>query len=307
MTAYNRDMRRFARFAWGVLAFNLLVILWGALVRASRSGEGCGDHWPLCNGVVVPHAAQIATVIEFTHRVTTGVAFVSVVVMAVWAFLEYRHSRVWPAAAASLVLIVTEALLGAGLVLFKFVGTDASAGRVVYLSAHLTNTLLMLAAMTLTAWWASGERKLEWPGSIGKAPVKAIAAALAIAVTGTITALSDTLFPVYSLRLGIAADLTPASPLLLKLRILHPVVAVVAAAFILFAISRMDHPPRLRRTVILLVGAELTAGLFNLLLLAPIWMQLVHLLLADLLWIALVLLTVEALENSPAVARAQSG
>jgi heme A synthase len=292
-------MRRFAQFAWAVLGFNLLVILWGALVRASRSGEGCGDHWPLCNGTVIPHAGQIATVIEFTHRVTTGIAFLSVVAMTVWAFRVYRKEPVWPAAAASLTLIITEALLGAGLVLFKFVGTDASAGRVVYLSAHLINTLLMLAAMALTAWWASGHRSIEWPGTMGKALGTAILAAVAIAVTGAITALSDTLFPVNSLLAGIQADFSAASPVLVKLRILHPAIALAAGAYIVIAMSRVDRAPGLRRATIALVGIEIAAGLLNLVLLAPIWMQLVHLLLADLLWIALILFTAAVLEKAP--------
>jgi heme A synthase len=292
-------MRRFAQFAWAVLGFNLLVILWGALVRASRSGEGCGDHWPLCNGTVIPHAEQIATVIEFTHRVTTGIAFLSVVAMAIWAFRVYRKEPVWPAAAASLILIITEALLGAGLVLFKFVGTDASAGRVVYLSAHLINTLVMLAAMALTAWWASGHRSIEWPGTMGKALGTAILGAVAIAVTGAITALSDTLFPVNSLLAGIQADFAGASPVLVKLRILHPVIALAAAAYIAITMSRIDRAPALRRATIALIGIEIAAGMLNLVLLAPIWMQLVHLLLADLLWIALVLFTAAVLEKAP--------
>src|SRR5262249_24973041 len=292
-------MRRFAQFAWTVLGFNLLVILWGALVRGSRSGEGCGDHWPLCNGTVVPHAQQIATVIEFTHRVTTGIAFLSVVAMAVWAFRAYRKDPIWPAAAASLVLIVTEALLGAGLVLFKFVGTNVSAGRVIYLSAHLINTLLMLAAMALTAWWASGHRAVEWSGDMGRAHVGAILATVAIAVTGATTALSDTLFPVNSLLAGIQADFAAASPVLVKLRILHPLIAVAAAAYIAIAMSRLDRAPLLRRATIALVGIEIAAGALNLVLLAPIWMQLVHLLLADLLWIVLVLFTAAVLEKSP--------
>jgi heme A synthase len=293
-------VRRFAQFAWAVLGFNLLVILWGALVRASRSGEGCGDHWPLCNGTVIPHAARIATVIEFTHRATTGIAFLSVAAMAVWAYRAHRHNLVWPAAAASLGLIITEALLGAGLVLFKYTGTDVSAGRVVYLSAHLVNTLLMLAAMTLTAWWASGHNSPSWSASSGRVLVGAIAGAIAIGVTGTMTALSDTLFPVHSLRDGLQADFAAASPLILKLRILHPAVAIAAGALIIVMALRLDEASRLRRTVIWLVGIELFAGLLNLALLTPIWMQLLHLLLGDLLWIALVLLTAATLERRPA-------
>jgi heme a synthase len=283
-----------------VLGFNVLVILWGALVRASRSGEGCGDHWPLCNGTIIPHAAQIATVIEFTHRITTGIAFLSVVVMAVWAFRRYRQEPVWPAAAASLVLIITEALLGAGLVLFKFVGTDVSVGRVFYLSAHLINTLLMLAAMALTAWWASGHPAVRFPNMQLRAVGLVILSALGIAVTGVVTALSDTLYPVNSLRAGLQADFAAASPLLVKLRIWHPVIAIVAAAYIAIAISRIDRAVRLRRIAIALVGMELAAGVLNLFLLAPVWMQLIHLLLADLLWIVLVLLGAVVLEKSPA-------
>src|SRR5262245_30769327 len=284
-------MRRFAQFAWTVLGFNILVILWGALVRATKSGEGCGNHWPLCNSTVVPHGAQIATLIEFTHRITTGIAFLSVVVMAVWAYRRHRQEPVWKAAAASLILIITEALLGAGLVLFKFVGTDASAGRAVYLSAHLINTLLMLAAMALTAWWASGHRTVEWPGTMGKALGAAIVGAVAIAVTGAVTALSDTLFPVTSLLAGVQADFIATSPVLVKLRILHPIIAVAAGAYIAVAVSHVDRALRLRRATITLIGIEIAAGLLNLALLAPVWMQLVHLLLADLLWIALVLFT----------------
>lgn len=290
-----------------VLGFNILVILWGALVRASRSGEGCGDHWPLCNGTVIPHAAQIATIIEFTHRLTTGIAFISVVVMAVWAFRRYRHEPVWLASAASLGLIISEALLGAGLVLFKFVGSDVSVGRVIYLSAHLINTLLMLAAMALTAWWASGNHVVQLRnvrvGAVG--PV--ILAAAGIAVTGVVTALSDTLYPVTSLRAGFEADFASASPWLVKLRIWHPVIAIVAGLYIIIAISRIDRAPQLRRIAMTLVGIELAAGMLNLFLLAPIWMQLIHLLLADLLWISVVLLSAAALEKHPALRATEPG
>jgi heme A synthase len=291
-------VRRFAQFAWIVLGFNLLVILWGALVRASKSGEGCGDHWPLCNGTVIPHAAQIATLIEFTHRVTTGIAFISVVVMTVWAFRAYRHEPVWPTAAASLALIVSEALLGAGLVLFKFVGEDASAGRAIYLSAHLINTLLMLAALALTAWWGSGHRGIEWSGAVGSTLGVAIVAAMAIAVTGAVTALSDTLFPVQTLRAGIQADLSAASPWLVKLRIWHPVIATAAGAYIALIVSNIEGAFRLRRAVLALIGLQLAAGMLNLLLLAPVWMQLAHLLIADLLWITLVLFAAAVLEKT---------
>jgi heme A synthase len=298
--SYNQIVRRrFAWFAWAVLGFNLLVILWGALVRASKSGEGCGDRWPLCNGVVIPHAARIATIIEFTHRASTGIAFLSVLAMAIWAFRAFRGEPVSRSASASLFFIVTEALLGAGLVLFKYVGADQSAGRAIYLSAHLVNTMLLLATMAFTAWWASGHRAIEASGSNAITLGLALIAAVIVAITGSMTALSDTLYPVSSLRTGFTADFSAASPALVRLRILHPVIALAAGVYIVIAAATISRAQSLGRIVIALVAAQLAAGTLNVWLLAPIWLQLVHLLLADLLWIALVLLAAAALEQSP--------
>ena len=79
-------MSRFARYGWGVLAFNLLVILWGAYVRASGSGAGCGAHWPLCNGEVIPRAPSVATLIEYSHRLTSGLALLGVLALLAWTW-----------------------------------------------------------------------------------------------------------------------------------------------------------------------------------------------------------------------------
>ena len=289
-------MKKFSPYAWTVLGFNLLVIAWGALVRASGSGEGCGDHWPLCNGTVVPHAAQIATLIEFTHRATTGLALISVVAMVIWAFRAFDPGPVRKAAAASLILILTEALLGAGLVLFRYTGNNLSIGRAVYLSAHLINTMLMLGAMALAAWWGAGRRPIRLDGPNAKMIAGALAAALAIGVTGAITALSDTLFPATSLQAGFAADFSSAAPWIVRLRIWHPIIAVLASAYIAIVALTIRRRPW-GTLVALLVALQLAAGVVNLELLAPVWMQLTHLMLADLLWIALVIYSAAALEQ----------
>ena len=289
---------RFAQSAWTVLAFNLLVILWGALVRASHSGEGCADRWPLCNGTLIPHAAEIATLIEFTHRVSTGIAFLSVVAMAIWAFHSFRSEPVFRSAVASLGFLIAEALLGAGLVLFRYTGTNATAGRAIYLAAHLANTLALLAALTLTAWWASGHRRIQWMNPQARALGWVIVAAILTAITGSITALSDTLFPHASLNAGLAADFSFASPILLRLRVLHPFIASAAGMFIAITAARFRGQSRFADAVITLVMLQIAAGGLNLVLLAPVWMQIVHLLIADLLWIALILLSASLLEQS---------
>ena len=298
-------VKRFSRYAWSVLGFNVIVILWGALVRASRSGDGCGNNWPLCNGAVVPTAPRIATIIEFTHRLSTGLALIAVVAMAIWAFRAFAPGPVRKAAAASVFFILSEALLGAGLVLLRYVGEDASIGRAVYLSAHLVNTLLMLAAIALTAYWGSGHAPVRWPfeGLPPKLLGIALAIALLVGVSGAIAALGDTLFPVTSLREGWQADFSSASHLFIRLRIWHPFLATLGGMYtvaITLWISRRAPVSRdFAMAVLTLVALQLTAGIVNLTLLAPIWMQMIHLLLADLLWISLVLFSATAAGPRP--------
>ncbi|NOT09425.1 MAG: hypothetical protein HOP28_14615 [Gemmatimonadales bacterium] len=145
----------FPVFAWGVLGVNLFVILWGALVRATGSGAGCGRHWPLCNGQVLPQSPATNTLIEFTHRATSGVALLLVIALWWWSRRAFPAGhRARRAALWSLGLIVVEALIGAGLVLFELVENDDSLFRVAYLSGHLLNTFVLLGALALTAWWA---------------------------------------------------------------------------------------------------------------------------------------------------------
>jgi heme a synthase len=280
----------FTRFAWGVLGWNLLVVLWGAFVRASGSGAGCGSHWPLCNGEVVPTAPQVKTIIEFTHRMMSGVALVAAGGLWFWSRRAFeRGHRVRKTAVWSVVFLLLEAALGAGLVLFDYVGGNASVGRAAYLSLHLVNTEFLLAMLALTAWWSRGE-----PGVWRRSGLlmTALGAALLVSVTGTIAALGDTLFPATSLAQGLHQDLSAAGSFLLRLRIFHPALAILAGVyFITVAILALrTSGRRLALFVLVLAVAQLSAGAINVLLLAPIWMQITHLLLADLSWIGLVLL-----------------
>src|SRR6476659_5638930 len=190
----------FRRFAWGVLAYNVLVVLWGAYVRASGSGAGCGSHWPLCNGEVVPLAPKIETVIEFVHRVTSGLAVMSAAALWLWSFRVFpRGHRGRKAAALSIVFLMMEALLGAGLVLFRYVAQDASAGRALYLSAHLINTQLLLGMLTATAWLAGQGGEVRRSGAARRA---VLWVTLATGVTGALAALGDTLYPSASMAAG---------------------------------------------------------------------------------------------------------
>lgn len=297
-------MSRFARYGWGVLAFNLLVILWGAYVRASGSGAGCGAHWPLCNGEVIPRAPAFETLVEMTHRLTSGVALILVVIQLAWARRTLpRGDAARLAAHVAMGLMLTEALVGAGLVLFEMVAQNASIARAYWLAAHLLNTFGLIAALVLVPWFASGQPAPRFRGiaTEGKLLLTALGGTLVLGMTGAVTALGDTLFPAGSLAEGLAQDFSPTAHLLVRLRVLHPSFAVLVVFVLLLAagVAAKFRPSvttiRLAIAVATLAMTQLAAGLVNLLLLAPIWMQLVHLLLADALWLSLVLLTASAL------------
>lgn len=289
---------RFAKYTWIVLLYNLLVILWGAYVRASGSGAGCGSHWPLCNGEVVPRSPQVGTIIEFAHRASSGLALLLVVGLVVWAFRLYaKEHPVRLGAGLSLFFMMTEALVGAGLVLFKLVADDTSTARVWVIALHLVNTFLLLAALTLTAWWASGGRPVRLKGYAGTTLTLAIAflAILALGASGAVTALGDTLFPAASLAEGLQQKFSPTAHFLVRLRLYHPLIAIAVGAYTAVVMGIVNArrseliTRRIGRTFTTLYVVQLGAGALNVVLLAPIWLQLGHLLLADLLWIVLVL------------------
>ena len=307
-------LKRVATFAWLTLAYNIGVILWGAYVRASGSGAGCGEHWPLCNGVVIPRDPSAATLIEFSHRLTSGLALVSVVALLVWVRRACAVGH--PArrgAAWTVFFMLTEAGVGAGLVLFQLVADNASMARAMFMAVHLLNTFILLAALTLTAWWLSGGAAV----SLRLRPATAVAfgglsvGLLLVGASGAVAALGDTLFPDSSLSAALQADLSPASHLLIRLRFLHPVIAVLVGAALMTSAAMLAKRTgkmgwRLAVGVVCLAGIQLALGFVNVLLLAPTWMQMVHLLVADLLWIAFVLLGATALA-APAAGFVYSG
>jgi heme A synthase len=295
---------KLSRFAWFVLAWNVLVILWGAYVRATGSGAGCGAHWPLCNGEVVPRAPSTAMLIEFSHRVSSGLALVLVMLLAAWIWRTIAAPHpARRAGIASLVFIVVEALLGAGLVLFRLVAKDESLARALVMPTHLVNTLVLLLCLTLTAHFLSGGApvRLGGRGRTFGLLLAFLVLFAGVGKTGAIAALGDTLYPASSLLDGLKADLSATTSLLLRLRILHPALGVAVGAMLVFGVAAVplaidDRRGHLaKRGVVVLAIVQVILGFVNVWLLAPVWMQLTHLLVADLLWIALVVLTASAL------------
>ncbi len=277
-------------------------------MRATGSGAGCGEHWPLCNGQVVPRSGTAKTIIEFVHRITSGLSLIAVFVLARITYthrqLTQAHRRV---ALASCILMVTEALIGAGLVLFGLVAENQSMGRAFSLALHLANTFLLLSSVTLTAYWASWKNpsiNLQVSKSTWMICVLMLIACMWIGISGAVAALGDTLFPSQGIIEGIAADFSTASHFLIRLRILHPVIAVsVSCAILIFCqwiksrtgeVTPRDTN-RFSNALTLAVFAQVAIGFGNVVLLAPVWMQLVHLLMADFVWMLLNLLIASVL------------
>jgi heme a synthase len=301
-----------ARFAWLVLFYNVAVINWGAYVRATGSGAGCGSHWPLCNGQVVPRDPALATIIEFSHRLTSGLALIGVVILAIWVFRACRPGHpARTAAVLSVILICTEAAVGAGLVVFQLVADNATMARAMFVAVHLLNTFFLLGALTLTAWWTQTGRPLATPrrGRVAGTVAAGCAALLIAGASGAVAALGDTLFPSTSFGAAILADLSATSHALIRLRVLHPFLAVCAAASIVtfsLRLSRRGGPNAARgaRVVAGLALAQVGLGFLNVVLLAPVWLQMVHLLVADAIWIGFVALGADALCDPSVPARA---
>ena len=270
-------------------------------MRATGSGAGCGDHWPLCNGVLVQAHPRLATIIELSHRITSGITVMAVVGLLVWTFLSTprRHLARLTAAAAA-IFTFNEALLGALLVLLQLTADNRSPTRAVYLSLHLANTLLLLAALALSAHFLS--RKSAFLRGTVRFPhlgigVLGLAATVMVGVTGALAALGDTLFPATSLRAAFSQDFSGQSSWLLRLRFIHPLAAFAAGIFIVWLLLRtvfgglrpIDRG--LALGVVLLLLLQYGLGVADVVLLAPLWLQIAHLLGADLLWIFLVVLT----------------
>jgi heme A synthase len=306
---------RVASGAWVVVAYTVAVILWGSVVRATGSGAGCGGHWPTCDGSVLIVPTSTAMWFELVHRLSSGflILLVAALTVSVYRATPVRHMARRMAAVSSSILVV-EALLGAGLVLFGLVADNQSASRAAVVAVHLTNTLALLAFLTLTAWsvrHARPVRRVLSPAQAarpyGPALALALAGVVAIGATGAITALGDTLFPAETLTQGLRSDASPTAHFLVRMRVLHPVLAMAVGVYVLMLAGSMGRAlPRIGRVAALVSTAvivQTSVGFANLLLLAPVALQVLHLLVADLLWISLVVLSASYwIEVSPAEA-----
>jgi len=304
-------MKRLRSLAIAALAVNVVVILLGALVRATGSGAGCGRSWPTCNGTLVPEL-EGATAIEFTHRASSGIALLVVAAM-VWLIFR-RSERGHPArlgATVSGIAIVIEALIGAVIVLAEWVANDTSVARAVSVPIHLVSTFVLLAGLVMTVFWLHGGGRLRlrdhW--QLARPWLLIAGGILLIGASGGVTALADTLFPKESFAMAGIFDADDAAHFLTRLRVVHPFVAIIVGLLAArwaatWGWTAPGGAGRAAKIVVGLVGLEVLLGAVNVILLTPTWLSLTHLALADGLWIAWVWLGA-ALFSTPAGPRTE--
>lgn len=290
-----------ARFAWTALYWNVAVVLWGAYVRATGSGAGCGNRWPLCDGDVVGAGAKAQTIVEFTHRMTSAISLLMVTGLVIWCWRETRKGD-WARYSAALAgaFLANEALLGAALVLLKHVAYDQSAGRVLFLCLHFANTFLLLAALSLTAVWLSnGSRSFALIDKRREVSLIGLGllATMVTGIAGVVAALADTLFPSTSLHASLIQDFDSVTPGLLHSRLFHPSAALITACYVLWIVLRSStrrnrfSPSAIALLIFFL--AQVGVGIANVLFLAPVWLQIAHLFVADVLWVLLVVVSAD--------------
>lgn len=270
---------------WFNLSLAIFIILWGAWVRLSGSGAGCGEHWPLCNGSVIPLDPSSKTLTEFFHRLTSGIFGITVVAQWLWGRkLEGKDHPFTKSSLALCILTLIEALIGAVLVKKGLVDRNASSLRALVIALHLANTLLLLSSLIASLYFKKFQRTHKFRGINSLSPWAKGALILfpLVACSGAVVALGNTLFPETSLIDGVLKDFQSSSHFLIRLRILHPIMALG----LVLMLVKFGHEQKDRLGFFIELGAliALGFGIINWLLLAPAWGALTHLFIADLLW-----------------------
>ena len=286
-----------SKYSIFVLLYSLPVIVYGAFVRASGSGDGCANHWPDCNGVAIPLGGEIKTWIEYAHRFSSGLVLPFALVLMYLVFRNFgKGSPIRKVALGALFFTVTEALIGMALVRKGLVAQDHSPERAWWLAMHLTNTFMLLGCFTSTAYYANkGSQQKVRQGPVSAALVLGLLGVLILGISGAVTALGDTLYPAKSITDGLLQDVSPTAHFLIKLRLFHPLIATSIGVFLLVIMGWLNHVrpskdvKKWSKLVVVIFFSQMAVGFVNVILLAPIWMQLVHLLLADGLWVVLLL------------------
>ena len=270
------------------LVVSVFSIIAGAIVRATGSGDGCGASWPTCNGEIIPELDTPSELIEFLHRSVSGVLLIITLIIFVKSFKDevptLQKKIIW----SLTFFVLLEALIGAVIVIYEWVGMNSSVPRIIAVPLHLVNTFGLLGAYTLL-FHLTRNSKTTLNNFFDRGFKIGVFLFLLSGATGSIAALADVIFPSESFITGLAEDFDTNSEVLTRLRILHPIVASALSLYLYSEANRLQNEYQvITKNIKLLILLGVLLGISNVISNIILPLSILHLLIADLLWIVYV-------------------
>ena len=267
------------------LVVSIFSIIAGAIVRATGSGDGCGSSWPTCNGEIIPKLETSSELIEFSHRSISGILLIITLIIFVKSFKDQVHILQKRIIWFLTFFVLLEALIGAVIVIYEWVGLNSSAPRIIAVPLHLVNTFGLLGTYTLL-FHLTKNSKTNLINFFDRGFKIGLFLFLLSGATGSIAALADTIFPSESFLAGLAEDFDSKSQILTRLRILHPLFASALSVYLYSEANRLQSEYKVvTRNIKLLIFLGVFLGVLNVVSNIILPLSILHLLIADLLWI----------------------
>ena len=285
-------------YAKAGLYLSILSILAGAFVRATGSGDGCGATWPTCKGRIIPALSDTSELIEFSHRSVSGVLLIVTLIIFAKTRKFQKDSLVRTVTNYLTFFVIFEALIGAVIVIFEWVGLNSSLPRIIAVPIHLVNTFGLLGCYAIL-YKILDENIEEIISMFNKNFIFISSLFLLSGATGSIAALADVLFPSASFIEGFLADFDRTSEILTRLRILHPIVSS-ALSIVLYVYSiRINKKYNIRvKPLQILILVAVFLGFLNVLSNIILPLSILHLAIADFLWISYIYVSIDLVKNN---------
>ena len=280
------------------LFLSIVSILAGAFVRATGSGDGCGATWPTCKGRIIPALSDTSELIEFSHRSVSGVLLIVTVIIFLKSRKFQKDSLVRTVTNYLTFFVIFEALIGAVIVIFEWVGLNSSLPRIIAVPIHLVNTFGLLGCYAIL--YKILDKNIEEINSMFNKNFIFISSLFLLSgATGSIAALADVLFPSASFIEGFLADFDRTSEVLTRLRILHPIVSSTLSLVLYFYSIRINKKYNIRvKPLQTLIFVAVLLGFLNVLSNIILPLSILHLAIADFLWISYIYVSIDLVKNN---------
>jgi len=285
-------------YAKSGLLLSIASILAGAFVRATGSGDGCGATWPTCKGRIIPALSDTSELIEFSHRSVSGVLLIVTIIIFIKTRKFQKDSLVRTVTNYLTFFVIFEALIGAVIVIFEWVGLNSSLPRIIAVPIHLVNTFGLLGCYAIL-YKILDENIEEINSMFNKNFIFISSLFLLSGATGSIAALADVLFPSASFMEGFLADFDRTSEVLTRLRILHPIVSSTLSLVLYVYSIQINKKFNIRvKPLQILIFVAVSLGFLNVLSNIILPLSILHLAIADFLWISYIYVSIDLVKNN---------